>query len=155
MKMLCFDMDGTIADFYAVENWRDKLHAEDASPYEIAAPLWDMVKLRDVLLKLSALGWEIRVISWLARGSSNAYKNAVRAAKLDWLKRYNFPVHKAHLVAYGTTKADCVRRLTNSAILIDDNEKVRQGWHLGDTIDPTSCDLIAELEKLVKESDAA
>ena len=33
MKMICFDMDGTIADLYAVPNWLDKLRAEDASPY--------------------------------------------------------------------------------------------------------------------------
>lgn len=32
MKMICFDMDGTIADLYAVPNWLDKLRAEDASP---------------------------------------------------------------------------------------------------------------------------
>lgn len=149
MKMICFDMDGTIADLYAVPNWLDKLRAEDASPYAEAAPMWDMQALRGVLLRLIEQGWEIRVISWLAMDSSEEYKDRVRMAKLEWLRRYNFPYEKAHLIAYGTTKANAVRRSAEFAILVDDNAKVRNGWTLGTTIDPMNCDLIAELEKLV------
>ena len=33
-----FDMDGTIADLYGVENWLDYLIASDVLPYEIAKP---------------------------------------------------------------------------------------------------------------------
>lgn len=148
-KMICFDMDGTLADFYSVPCWLAKLEAENSSPYEEAAPMWDMEELRQVLLKLIETGWEVRVISWLAKNSSEEYKEAVRQAKMNWLKRYNFPISKAHLVAYGTTKADCVRRRTDAAILIDDDEKVRKGWHLGRTIDPQDCNLIEELKKLL------
>lgn len=148
-KMICFDMDGTIADLYAVPNWLAKLRAEDASPYAEAAPMWDMAKLRDILLKLIAKDWEIRVISWLAKDSTEGYKEAVRQAKREWLTRYDFPADKVHLVAYGTTKADCVRRITEAAILVDDNEKVRNGWHLGETIDPMNGDLLERLEELL------
>lgn len=148
-KMICFDMDGTIADLYAVPNWLAKLRAEDASPYAEAAPMWDMAKLRDILLKLIAKDWEIRVISWLAKDSTEEYKEAVRQAKREWLIRYGFPADKVHLVAYGTTKADCVRRITEAAILVDDNEKVRNGWHLGETIDPMNGDLLERLEELL------
>ena len=35
-KMICFDMDGTIADLYAVENWLPMLRAFDPTPYEVA-----------------------------------------------------------------------------------------------------------------------
>lgn len=150
MKILCFDMDGTIADLYNVPGWLGKLRSEDASPYLEAKPLCDMAALRDVLLKLSEKGWQIRVISWLAKDSSEAYKQEVREAKLEWLKKYDFPYEIAHLVQYGTTKADCVRRVTQNAILVDDNEKVRNGWHLGDTIDPTTCDIVHELKKLLE-----
>lgn len=149
-KMICFDMDGTIADFYSVPHWLEKLHMEDASPYLEAKPLWDMEALRQVLLDLISTGWEIRVISWLARDSSEEYKEAVRRAKRAWLRMYNFPAEKIHLVAYGTTKADCVRRATTAAILIDDNQKVRDGWHLGETIDPQAVNLIDELKKLLE-----
>lgn len=148
-KMICFDMDGTIADLYAVPNWLAKLRAEDASPYAEAAPMWDMTKLRDILLQLIAKGWEIRVISWLSKDSTEEYKEAVRQAKREWLIRYDFPADKVHLVAYGTTKADCVRRITEAAILVDDNEKVRNGWHLGETIDPMNGDLLERLEELL------
>ena len=150
-KMICFDMDGTIADLYAVPNWLAKLRAEDASPYAEAAPMWGMEKLRDILLKLISKGWEIRVISWLSKDSTEAYKEAVRQAKREWLARYDFPADKVHLVAYGTTKADCVRRIAEAAILVDDNEKVRNGWHLGETIDPMNGDLLERLEGLLGE----
>lgn len=149
-KLICFDMDGTIADLYAVPDWLPKLRAEDASPYEDAAPMWDMDALRNILLTLAGQGWEIRVISWLSKDSTEDYKAAVRKAKRDWLAKYNFPAEKVHLVAYGTTKADCIRKVQNGgAILIDDNAKVRDGWTMGDTLDPTNCDLIEELKKLV------
>ena len=148
-KMICFDMDGTIADLYAIPNWLTKLRAEDASPYAEAAPMWDMEKLRDILLKLISKGWEIRVISWLSKDSTEEYKETVRQAKREWLTRYDFPADKVHLVAYGTTKADCVRRIAEAAILVDDNEKVRNGWHLGETIDPMNGDLLERLEELL------
>jgi hypothetical protein len=38
------------------------------------------------------------------------------------------------LVKYGTTKANCTRKLGGFQILVDDNEKIRQGWNLGSTI---------------------
>lgn len=148
-KMICFDMDGTIANLYSVPHWLDKLQAEDSSPYSDAAPMWDMKELRKVLLLLTGEGWEVRVISWLSKDSSESYKNEVRKAKLEWLAKYDFPYRRCHLVAYGTTKADCVRRWASPAILVDDNEKVRNGWHLGETIDPTKVDLIEELRKLL------
>ena len=148
-KMICFDMDGTIADFYSVPNWLDKLRAEDPSPYSDAAHMWNMEELRKILLLLISEGWEVRVISWLSKDSNESYKDGVRKAKLEWLAKYDFPYRRCHLVAYGTTKADCVRRWASPAILVDDNEKVRNGWHLGETIDPTKVDLIEELRKLL------
>ena len=36
-----FDMDGTLANFYGVENWLDYLENEDTTPYEIAKPLFN------------------------------------------------------------------------------------------------------------------
>lgn len=152
-KMVCFDMDGTIADLYGVPNWLDKLNANDPSPYRDAAPMWDMERLRAALLALSADGWEIRVISWLAKNSTPEYKKAVRQAKREWLARYNFPADKVHLVAYGTTKANAIRNAgATPGILIDDNAKVRDGWTMGDAIDPLSTDdLPALLESLLTE----
>lgn len=147
-KMMVFDMDGTIADFYAVPNWREKLEASDPSPYIEAEPMWDMEALRNVLVALQSQGWEIRVVSWLSRNATPEYKALIRKAKREWLARHNFPADKVHLVAYGTTKANSVRGDAAPGVLIDDNSKVRDGWTLGETIDPLAVDdLPAELEK--------
>lgn len=149
--MICFDMDGTIADLYGVEGWLESLQAENPAPYVLAKPLWDMGELSAVLNELMEQDWEVRVISWLSKDSSPEYAEAVRAAKLWWLKQYDFPYHKAHLVAYGTTKANAIRAVAakGSAILIDDNAKVRKGWHMGETIDPTAENVIEKLRELL------
>ena len=152
--MFCFDLDGTLVDLYAVPDWKKKLENEDASPYSSAVPMWNMAELNEALMLLAKEGHEIRVISWLAMDSSEEYKDAVRAAKMEWLKRFDFPVDKCHFVAYGTTKANCVRKAASqdSAVLIDDNAKVRNGWHLGETIDPTAIDdLPAVLRSYLRE----
>ena len=91
-KMLCFDMDGTIADLYGVDDWLKDLMNENPYPYTVAKPLCDIEELNTVLNKLIEQGWEIRVISWLAKDSSNSYKTAVRDAKRTWLAKYNFPL---------------------------------------------------------------
>ena len=35
-NMICFDMDGTIANLYGVHNWLEMLRAEDPTPYALA-----------------------------------------------------------------------------------------------------------------------
>ena len=142
LKMICFDMDGTIADLYGVSGWLDDLRAENPRPYAEAKPMWDMEALADALI---ALGVEIRIVTWLSKDSSEAYKDEVRKAKLEWLKAQGFPFDKFHGVRYGATKADSVRRYlaeSETAILIDDNAKVRSGWTLGEAVDPTAVDLV-------------
>ena len=152
LRMVCFDMDGTIADLYGVEGWLPALENGIVFPYEIAKPMWDMIRLAEVLNELRAREIEIRVISWLSKNSTEIYKEEVRRAKLEWLERMGFPYDKIHLVQYGTTKADCVRKYlaeNEQAILVDDNRKVCKGWHLGETINPTECDLIEALKNLL------
>ena len=152
LKMICFDMDGTIADLYGVEGWLPALENGIVFPYEIAKPMWDMIRLAEVLNELRAREIEIRIISWLAKNSTETYKNEVRQAKVEWLDRMGFPYDKAHFVQYGSTKADSVRRYLaddECAILVDDNRKVCNGWHLGETINPTECDLIEALRSLL------
>ena len=152
MKAICFDMDGTIADLYNVPDWLEKLRSENPEPYIVAKPMWDMERLGSVLRKLQKQGWQVRIISWLAKDSSENYKEAVRAAKRWWLEHYDFPLDGCHLVEYGTTKANCVRKYWDEApmILIDDNEKVRHGWNLGEAINPQEVDIIQYLENLAE-----
>lgn len=133
-KTLVFDMDGTIANLYGVEGWLEMLRAEDATPYKVAEPMYDMDSLAELLKLLKEIDWTIAVTSWLAMGATKAYDEKVRQAKREWLEKYNFPFDEIHLVKYGTTKANCTRKNGGFQILVDDNEKVRNGWNLGDTI---------------------
>ena len=149
-KTLVFDMDGTIADLYGVDNWLDALRSFDPTPYQTAEPLYDMVELTYVLGLLKNLGWKIAITSWLSKETNAEYDKLVRQAKREWLERYDFPFDEIHLVKYGTTKADCTRKLGGFQILIDDNAKVRDGWHLGATMDATE-DILEMLLHLLEE----
>ena len=148
MKVLVFDMDGTIADLYNVDGWLQKLRAGDASPYREAKPMYDMMLLTDLLWLLKNDGWLIVVTTWLSKEATHEYDNKVRLEKRAWLDRYDFPYDELHMVKYGTTKANCTRHLGGFQILIDDNEKIRNGWTLGDTID-AKVNIFKELQKLV------
>ena len=147
-KTLVFDMDGTIADFYSVIGWLEDLQASNPRPYIMAKPLYNMNELNSILLMLKDFGWEIVVTSWLAKDSTKEFDREVRNAKLDWLEKVNFPYDEIHLVKYGTTKANCTRNKGGFQVLVDDNETVRKGWHLGTTID-ANANIIVELEKLL------
>ena len=136
-KVLVFDMDGTIADLYGVNGWLEMLRGEDATPYAIAKPLYNMEMLNTILDFFKGMGWKIVVTTWLAMGASKEYDHKVREAKIEWLDKMGFEYDEIHLVKYGTTKANCTRRHGGYQVLVDDNEKIRKGWTLGDTIDPT------------------
>lgn len=127
MKRIYFDMDGTIADLYSVENWLSMLRAEDATPYLIAKPMVNISELNVLCGMLRRCGYEIGVISWLSKESSQEYKQAVRAAKREWLKKY-FPAcgTEIHLVQYGTPKHSVVK--AKNAILFDDEERNGISW---------------------------
>lgn len=153
VKYLCFDMDGTIADLYGVEDWLPMLRAENPLPYEIAKPMWDMEKLNEVLAVARKKGIKVMIITWLSLNSSEEYKTAVRKAKRNWLEENEFPFDSFHAVQYGATKGDSIRRViksNESAILFDDSEKVRYGWNFGDTVDPMETDIIEFIERLIE-----
>ena len=148
-KTLVWDMDASMNKFYEVEGWLEDIHNENTRPYEICEPLWNMDELNEVLKNLKEKGWRIAITTWLAKGASKEYDNAVRKAKLEWLKKYEFPYDEIHLVKYGTTKANCTRKLGGYQILIDDNASIRKGWNLGATLDPTSENIVEILKNLL------
>lgn len=147
MQAIYFDMDGTLADLYAVQDWEYKLNAHDETPYIEAVPLVDMQELCEVCEQFAALGITIGVISWLAMNSDRYYDARVRAAKREWLARH-FPVaDEVHIVKYGTTKLSCANE--KDSILVDDNAKVRAGWGgTGGAIDATG-NILASLRKVL------
>jgi len=150
-KTLVFDMDGTLANFYGVDGWLNDLQNEDTRPYDIAEPLYNMEALNAILDIFRLQGWKIAVTTWLAKGATKDFDNMVRASKIAWLQKYNFSYDEIHLVRYGTTKANCTRKNGGLQVLVDDNEKIRKGWHLGATIDANK-NIIDELINLLEET---
>lgn len=150
MKKIYFDMDGTIADLYGVENWLPMLRAEDATPYRIAKPLVNITRFNVLCGLLRRQGYEIGVISWLSKESSKEYKKAVRAAKREWLKKY-FPAcgNEIHLVQYGTPKHSIVK--AKGAILFDDEYKNGVSWERngGEWINPIEKRIEKVLQSMV------
>lgn len=120
-----FDMDGTIADLYGVENWLPKLRASDPSPYAEARPLVNLSRLARLLNRLTAAGHSVKVISWLSKSGTPEYNEAVTAAKLTWLAKHLPSVNFAEIiiVPYGVPK-----QTLGSGILFDDEEKNRSAW---------------------------
>lgn len=124
-KEIWFDMDGTIADLYGVEGWLDMLLNENTRPYEIAKPLVNMRELAKVLNRLIEKGWEIGVISWLAKNGTNDYNKKVANAKIKWLAKHLKSVKfaKIDIVEYGTPK-----QINRNGILFDDEKQNRENW---------------------------
>lgn len=120
-----FDMDGTIADLYGVENWLPKLEASDPSPYRDAKPLVNMQSLARLLNRLRRDGHEIGIISWTSKSGTPAYNEAVTTAKREWLKKHLKSVNFDHIdiVKYGTPK-----EIGRNGYLFDDEEKNRKNW---------------------------
>ena len=127
-KAIYFDMDGTIANLYGVENWLNKLRAEDTSPYKEAEVMLNMQALAHRLNRLQKNGYTIGVISWLSKESNKAYDEAVVKAKTEWLAKHlgSVKFDEIHIVKYGKKKSKCAK--VKDGILFDDNEKVRKEW---------------------------
>lgn len=123
-----FDMDGTISDLYAVEDWLSMLRAENPKPYTQARPLGNMRTLARKLNKLHRAGYTIGVISWGSKTSSEAYLEAVREAKKKWLDKHLHSVKwdTIHVVEYGTPKESF--KLDAEDILFDDEARNRESW---------------------------
>lgn len=125
---ICFDMDGTIADLYGVENWLEYLLAENVKPYEIAKPLVNMSALARRLNSLQRKGYEVGVISWTSKGGSVEYNAEVEAAKRTWLRKHLTSVKFDFIavVPYGYNKAAFAD--SEKDVLFDDENKNRENW---------------------------
>ena len=135
MKTIWFDMDGTIANLYGVDNWLPKLRASDPSPYAEAEVMHNMSLLARYLNKLQKMGYRIGIISWLAMDSNKKYDKAVKAAKLEWLRLHLSSVHfnEINITSYGIPKSLYMDNLDD--ILFDDNERIREEW-IGEAYTP-------------------
>ena len=152
IKEICFDMDGTLADLFGVEDWLDKIRAYDPTPYQTAEPLVDMAELACLLRSLKNSGINVAVITWLSKEPNKQYDDEVRKAKRAWLKEYGFPFDSLRCVAYGTPKHKIEEprlKEDEEALLFDDDARVRRDWNLGGAIDPTKVDILEVLKEIL------
>ena len=122
-----FDMDGTIADLYGVDNWLEMLIAHDETPYAIAKPIVNLSVLARLMNKVQRKGFEICIVSALAKDSTVEYDERVRNAKIKWLANHLKSVHfdEIRFVPYWYTKNDVN---TGTDVLFDDEERHLEKW---------------------------
>ena len=122
-----FDMDGTIADLYGVENWLEMLIAHDETPYAIAKPIVNLSVLARLMNKVQRKGFEICIVSALAKDSTAEYDERVRNAKIKWLANHLKSVHfdEIRFVPYWYIKHNVN---TGADVLFDDEERHLEKW---------------------------
>ena len=127
-KVIYFDMDGTLADFYGVDGWLDYLINDNPFPYTVAKPLHNLSALAQRLNNLQKMGWKIGIISWLAKNSNPTFDMAVTQAKRDWLKKHLTSVEfdEINIVPYGTPKSTV--GTFKGGILFDDETPNLTEW---------------------------
>lgn len=146
MRTIWWDMDGTIANLYAVENWLPMLRAEDTTPYTEAKVMWNMSQLARLMNQVQKLGYKLGIISWTSKGGSDLYNIAVDTAKREWLDTHLASVNfdYVYIVKYGTPKSLVMQG--EDDILFDDEEPNRDAW-LGEAYEPN--DMIKVLKALL------
>ena len=127
-KAIYFDMDGTIANLYAVENWLPMLRAYNPTPYEQAKVMVNMSTLARLLNKLKKQGYHIGIVSWLSKCPNPIYDLQVKWAKCKWLMKHlpNVEFDEIKIIAHGTPKGQVV--LYPQGILFDDEQPNRKEW---------------------------
>lgn len=124
-KTINFDLDGTLADLYGVNNWLNDLINSNPRPYAVAKPLVKMQVLARMLNTKKRQGYKINIISWLAKNSTPEYDEKVKNAKIEWLKKHLKSVEfdNIFIVKYGTPKQNLAK-----GFLFDDEVNNRINW---------------------------
>ena len=152
MKRLYFDMDGTLADLYGVSNWLSMLQQHNPLPYRTAGELVSMVQLECLCNELVKFGWEIGVITWLSKDSTEDYDEQTISAKMDWIGDKMPYLSDFIAVPYGVPKQKVAKRC-KEMWLVDDSEEVRKMWDTPKqrkSIDANG-DVIQPLKELLKK----
>lgn len=127
MTTVWFDMDGTIANLYKINNWLKYLQDEKTTPYEVAQPMLHFASFARMLHRLQQNGYKIGIITWGAKTASASFNMAVEIAKRQWLKKHLPSViwDDFQFFPYGTDKNNVN---AGNDILFDDEEHNRANW---------------------------
>ena len=124
-KVLNFDMDGTIANLYQMEDWLENLEKEQLD-FSLAAPIFNDNFINKII-ELKKIGFYIQIITWLPP-TSIEYQAMVSKQKLEWIRKY-FPIIDAYyILPYGKNKASVCNKYDLN-FLIDDNVEVVNSWN--------------------------
>ena len=147
-QTIWWDMDGTIANLYAVENWLSMLRDYDSTPYAEAKVMHNMSVLARYMNRAQKMGYRIGVISWLSKTSTTEYDTEVTTAKIKWLHKHLNSVRfdAINIVSYGTPKENFME--TDNDILFDDEQRNRDNWR-GNAYEPDQ--ILEILKALVRE----
>lgn len=128
--IFCFDMDGTIADLYGVENWLPMIRAYDATPYMNARPLLNLSALARQLNAAQRKGAKLVIISWASKDPDPGFFEDVLTAKVEWLMEHLPSVRwdEVYVVPYGRNKAKQCGVTGKNFFLFDDEERNRNEW---------------------------
>lgn len=123
-KIVYFDMDGTIANLYAVNNVFERLDNLDAKVYEEATPI---IKYIEMLKEFKAMGYKVIILSCLGMISEKQFDIDTIKYKNNWLDKY---VGKEYIddrmfIEYTKHKENYVKE---GGILVDDDDKVLCNW---------------------------
>jgi hypothetical protein len=105
------------------------LEEHDPTPYAIAKPLLRLNVLARMLNKLQRNGYDLAVITWLAKNADEEYDEMVINAKRKWLAKHLPTVvwDRITMVQYGTPKENYCNNPLD--ILFDDEERNRENWN--------------------------
>lgn len=118
------DMDGTIADTYAIPNWLDQLRNESVKPFEMAEPLIS----ESTLLSLFT-DENIIVCTMLPKGVAlgTPYADACQRAKRQWLERYFPSLTNVLFMEYSNDKS--LGEYSKKCLLVDDSDVIRNNFN--------------------------
>lgn len=116
------DLDGTVASLYTEKNWLKRLQNEEAGLFLNLKPI---INQETLLEKFPKEKYEIVILSMTPKDASLEYCERVKTEKDLWLSEHFPSLTKRIYKKYGHNK-----NLKNSAnaILIDDNEIIRNNW---------------------------
>lgn len=125
---ISFDMDGTINKMYDSPNWLEDINNSITVPYTKAKPSCNFSQLAKILNDLQENGYQLQIITWLAKNGNAQYNQQVTKVKRQWLQKHLPSViwDNIQILEYGTPKENYCYSMND--ILFDDNAEVRKNW---------------------------